>query len=71
MKIPKNEKLLIQQSLNLVRELLELKLRSAEQSNAHRAFVAGIQESKLMFDYDGKEFVDEVYRKYIRRKRKP
>jgi hypothetical protein len=70
MKIPKNDKLLIEQSVKLVRELLDLKLRSAEQSNANRAFVAGIQESKMMFEYQDKDFIEEVYRMYLRRKRK-
>jgi hypothetical protein len=70
MKIPKNDKLLIEQTVKLVQELLDLKLRSAEQSNAHRAFVAGIQDSKMMFEYQDKEFIEEVYRMYLRRKRK-
>jgi len=70
MKIPKNDKLLIEQTVKLVQELLDLKLRSAEQSNANRAFVAGIQESKMMFEYQDKDFIEEVYRMYLRRKRK-
>jgi hypothetical protein len=70
MKIPKNDKLLIEQTLKLVRELLNLKLRSAEQSNTNRAFIAGIQDSKMMFEYQDKDFIEEVYRMYLRRKRK-
>jgi hypothetical protein len=70
MKIPKNDKLLIEQTVKLVQELLDLQLRSAEQSNAHRAFVAGIQGSKMMFEYQDKDFIEEVYRMYLRRKRK-
>jgi len=70
MKIPKNDKLLIEQALGLVRDLLYLKLRSAEKTNVSPAYIAGIQDSKLMFEFQDKDFIDEVYRIYLRRKRK-